>query len=124
MMVLSYLFNLFLSYKYYQGKTGKAIAQQASTETFGKYWQAATAMVPETQVKEKGKDDYFFYVQHWERQLPPFRYNYWINVSETPEVDFSKNHLNITKFSFFIQPGDDFTKKLYGILNLSWDVTY
>ena len=111
MMILSYLFNLFLSYKYH----GKATAtKQASTETFGKYWQAATAMVPETQVKEKWENDYYFVVEHCKRQLPPFPYSYWVDASETPEVNFSKSHLNITKFRFLITPGDEFTRKKYG----------
>ena len=113
MLGLSYLFNLGLGWSYH-GENGEAMEQQASTETFGNYWQAATAMVPETQVKETEKKDRIIYVEHWKRTLQPLQYDHWMDVSENPEVNFSKNHLNITTFTFLIEPGDEFTKKEYG----------
>ena len=92
-----------------------AMEQQASTETFAKYWQAAMAMVPQTQVTEKKEKDYVLVVVTQKKTLQAFPYSHWEDVSENPEINFSKNHLNIATFNFLIEPGDEFTKRAYGI---------
>ena len=114
MLILTYIFNLVLISNY-DGGYGEAMEQQTSTETFEKYWQAATAMVPETQVTEEKEKDYGLVVVNEVKTLQAFPYSHWEDVSYNHEVNFSKNHLNIAKFHFFIEPGDKFTKKALGI---------
>ena len=107
MMILAYLFNLLLG-NLYNESNGQAMQQQASTETFEKYLEKAKSVVPETQLYINRTGDSL--VEQWE----PFRYSRWEDSSENPEVDFSKNNLNIIRFNFYIEPGDDFTRKKYG----------